>query len=109
MYKKAEKMPYYCQDVSNCLTNLKKDVEKRLDLLNQNNCQDIFEYNRRYFKNLDMKFIFILNLESIIKDSEKLNLLLYLLGVANSCGYRFIIHYNDQEVLSTAIDSLFLV
>ncbi len=109
MYKKAEKMSYYCQDVSNCLTNLKKDVEKRLDLLNQNNCQDVFEYNKKYFKNLDIKFIFILNLESILKDSENINHLLYLLGVSNSCGYRFIVHYNDQEVLSTTIDSLFLV
>ncbi len=109
MYKKAEKMSYYCKEVKECLSILKNDIEKRLDLLNQNNCQDIFEYNKRYFKNIDVKFIFILNLENILKDNESLNLLLYLIGVSSSCGYRFIIHYNDQEVLSTTIDSLFSV
>ena len=107
IHKQLNKWEYYYQDIKSCLNKIKQDVDQRLDLLNQNNCQDIEEYNKKYHGNLDIKFVFILNLEVIMKEKDDLNTLLYLLQVASICGYNFIIHYSDEEVLNSSIDSLF--
>lgn len=107
IHKQLNKWEYYYQDVKIGLNKIKKDVDQRLDLLNQHNCQDIFEYNKKNNGNLDIKFVFVLNLEFFIKEKDNLNTLLYLLQVANICGYNFIVHYNDEEILNSSIDSLF--
>lgn len=106
-YKVLEKCKYYHQDIKNKLEEIKDDIEKRLDLLNNNNCQDIFEYNRKIKENLSIEFIFVFNLENVIKQKEEFNLLLYLLQVGKNCGYYFVVHYFSKEILQSSIDSLF--
>lgn len=107
MHKSLNKWECYNKDGKECLEKIKKDVEKRLEIFNQYNLQDINEYNKKYHEGLDIKFVFILNLEVFLKDKDNLNLLLYLLQVSSICGYNFIIHYNDEEILNSSIDSLF--
>ena len=106
-YKELEKCKYYHQDIKKKLEEIKDDIEKRLDLLNNNNCQDIFEYNRKVKENLSIEFIFVFNLENVIKQKEEFNLLLYLLQVGKNCGYYFMVHYFAEEILQSSIDSLF--
>ena len=108
-YKKYENCQYYYQDIKGELAKIKIEVDKRLELLNTNNCQNITEYNQKYKGNLDHKFIFICNIESLKDEKEDLNLLMYLLQVSGNCGYNFIVHYADNEVLHSSIDSLFSI
>ena len=107
IHKKLNKWECYYMDSKECLNKIKKDVEFRLDLFNQYNSQDIYEYNKKNHESLEIKFVFLLNFEVFLKEKDNLNLLLYLLQVSNVCGYNFIVHYNDEEVLNSSIDSLF--
>ena len=106
-YKKYENSQYYYSNVKEELMKIKTLADSRLDLFNKNNCQDIFEYNEKYKENLDIKFIYIINFESLKKQEEVSNILLYLLQIASNCGYYFIVHYSDNEQLSSIEDSLF--
>lgn len=108
-YKNYENCEYYYKDVSFELINLKKEMEKRLELLNSNNCNDIDEYNHKCKENLSLKFIFILNLESLMKNKKDLETLFYLLQIGKQCGYYFIVHYSSEELLHSFVDSLFFV
>ncbi len=108
-YKNYEKCEYYYKDVSLELINLKKEIEKRLELLNSNNCNDLAEYNQKCKDDLPLKFIFILNFECFMQNKKDLEIILYLLQIGKQCGYYFVAHYSGEEILHSFIDSLFLV
>ncbi|MBQ8293135.1 MAG: hypothetical protein IJX78_04980 [Bacilli bacterium] len=108
-YKQFEKWECYYKDLNFEFVGIGKDIEKRLELLNQYNCNDIYEYNKRSNDNFRIKFIFILNLEAILKKPKELEMLLYFLRVGSKCGYYFIVHYFDNYSLNSILDSLFMV
>ena len=59
MHKNLKNEEYYYDDIKEGLEKIKKDVEKILAILNQQNCQDIYEYNKRNNGELVVKFVFI--------------------------------------------------
>lgn len=106
---KLQKNDFYVSDYNNELVKLKKEVERRLELLNANNCNNIEEYNRKTKEHLDYKIIFILNCEKMIKNQRRFEDLMYLLQMGVKVGYYSFVHYMGEEVLSNVIDSLFEV
>lgn len=106
---KLQKNDFYVLDYNNELVKLKKEVERRLELLNANNCNNIEEYNRKTKEHLDYKIIFILNFEKILKNQRRFEDLMYLLQMGIKVGYYSFVHYMGEEVLSNVIDSLFEV
>ncbi len=106
---KLQKNDFYVLDFNNELINLKKEAERRLELLNANNCNNIEEYNRKTKEHLDYKMIFILNCEKLICNQRILDDLMYLLQVGIKVGYFSFVHYMGEEVLSNVVDSLFEV
>lgn len=104
-----QKNDFYVLDFNNELMNLKKEIERRLELLNANNCNNIEEYNRKTKDNLDFKIIFILNFEKLINNQRRFEDLMYLLQTGTKVGYYSFVHYMGEEVLSNVVDSLFEV
>ena len=106
---KLQKNDFYVLDFNNEIVNLKKEVERRLELLNANNCNNIEEYNRKTKEHLDYKIIFILNCEKLIGNQRRFEDLMYLLQIGMKVGYFCFVHYMGEEVLSNLVDSLFEV
>ena len=106
---KLQKNDFYVLDYNNELVKLKKEVERRLELLNANNCNNIEEYNRKTKEHLDYKIIFILNFEKMLNNQRRFEDLMYLLQMGIKVGYYSFVHYMGEEVLSNVIDSLFEV
>ena len=106
---KLQKNDFYVSDYNNELVKLKKEVERRLELLNANNCNNIEEYNRKTKEHLDYKIIFILNFEKMLNNQRRFEDLMYLLQMGIKVGYYSFVHYMGEEVLSNVIDSLFEV
>lgn len=104
---KLNKNEFYFLDYNSEIINLKKEVEKRLELLNASNCNNINEYNRKFREHLDYKIIFVLNMEVLLKDNKRFEDLMYLLQMGMKVGYYCFIHYAGEEVLTNVIDSLF--
>lgn len=106
---KLNKNDFYVLDFNNELINLKKEVERRLELLNAYNCNNIEEYNHKTKEHLDYKILFIINFEKLIINKRKFEDLLYILQMGIKVGYYSFVHYMGEEVLSNVVDSLFEV
>lgn len=104
---KLHKNDFYVLDFNNELVILKKEVERRLELLNANNCNNIEEYNRKTKDHLDYKMLFIMNCEKLIMNQRRFEDLMYILQMGIKVGYYSFVHYMGEEVLSNVVDSLF--
>jgi hypothetical protein len=104
---KLHENDFYVLDFNNELVILKKEVERRLELLNANNCNNIEEYNRKTKDHLDYKMLFIMNCEKLIMNQRRFEDLMYILQMGIKVGYYSFVHYMGEEVLSNVVDSLF--
>ena len=98
---------FYIIDYNNEIKKLKKEVERRLELLNSSNCNDIVEYNKKTKDNLEFKFVFLMNLEVLMNKDNKFDEIMYLLQVGLKVGFYCFVHYAGAETLTNVVDSLF--
>lgn len=108
-YKNYESGEYYNKDISLKLNELRKNVEKRLELINVNNCNNIEEYNQKCADKLPLRFLFIINLENLMQNKKDAEIILYLLQMGRQCGYYLIAQYGVHDLLPSIVDSLFVV
>lgn len=99
------------ESIYSFISHIKEYIDERVNVLNENNCQNYNEYINKYsYKNnlLKRSFIIINSIKEDIDDLKELESeLIYLTQFSKKCGISFIYSVTSSNYINNVINSIF--